>query len=458
MESSFSGLSTALTALVGQRRGLETTGQNVANANTDGYTRQRVDLSAIGGGVPALFSTWQGAGGGVTVSDVSRLRNAFLDTRQRSQHADGAFRTDQQQVYGQVETLLAEPTDTGLQSQLGDLWASFHDLANTPGDLAARAALLQQATTVAGTLNHTSTSINTLWSSTKDQFDAITSEVNSTASRVAELNQAVINSNQAGVPANELADQRDQMVLRLSELVGATGSVQPNGGLTVSVGGSVLVAGSTARQLAVTGAHLLSGVATAPVTLQWTDNNSTAAVQSGQAASVLQTLNSILPSYSARLDGVAGTIASYVNNQHAAGYDLNGNQGGPLFSGTTADSIQVAITDPTLVAASSTQGGTLDGANATALANLATASTGPDQAYRSVIADLAVTTQTANQRSTIQTVLSSNADAAVTSESGVNLDEEMTNLLSYQRAYQAAAKVMSAVDSMLDTLINRTGR
>ena len=458
MESTFSGLSTALSALVGQRRGLETTGENVANANTDGYTRQRTDLMAVGGGVPAIFSTWQGSGGGVTVAGVSRLRNAFLDSRQRSQHADGAFRADQQQVYGQVESLLAEPGDTGLQAQVGDLWASWHDVANAPGDLAARSALLQQATTVAATLNQSSTSLGTLWSTTRDQLDSLVSDVNSTSARVAELNQAVINSTQAGVPANELADQRDQLVVHLSELVGATATIQPNGGLTVSVGGSTVVAGSTARQIVSTGAHLLSGAVANPVALQWTDNNSTVAVPSGQGASVLQTLNNILPTQSSGLDAVASSLAAAVNTPHAAGYDLNGNPGGTFFSGTTADAIAVAITDPTLVAAASTPGATLDGGNATVIADISTAAVGPDSTYRAMIANLAVTAQTANQRSAIQTSLTSGADAAVTSESGVSLDEEMTNMLSYQRAYEAAAKVMTTIDSMLDTLINRTGR
>src|SRR6266480_2923594 len=107
MSGTFGGLSIALSALTAQRRGLDVTGQNIANANTDGYSRQRVDLQATGGSpVPATFAVWDGTGSGVTVADVSRLRDAFADARARSEHAGGSYLTAQQQVYSQVESLL----------------------------------------------------------------------------------------------------------------------------------------------------------------------------------------------------------------------------------------------------------------------------------------------------------------------------------------------------------------
>src|SRR5688572_5695302 len=101
--STFSGLSTALSALYAQRRGLDVTGQNVANANTAGYSRQRVDMQAVGGAtVPAVHSVWTGAGAGVNVTDVARIRDAFLESRGRAEHANGAYLNARQQVLAQV--------------------------------------------------------------------------------------------------------------------------------------------------------------------------------------------------------------------------------------------------------------------------------------------------------------------------------------------------------------------
>jgi flagellar hook-associated protein 1 FlgK len=174
---------------------------------------------------------------------------------------------------------------------------------------------------------------------------------------------------------------------------------------------------------------------------------------------VIGTLGATIPKYAAALDNVAATLAGMVNTQHAAGYDLNGNAGGPFFSGTTAAAITVAITDPKAVAAASTpstSGGNLDGANADKIATMSDLPTSADNVYKQMIADLGTNAHAANQRATIQANLTQAADAAVANVSGVSLDEEMTNMLTYQRGFEAAARVMSTVDSTLDTLINHT--
>jgi flagellar hook-associated protein 1 FlgK len=144
------GLNTALTALHAHRAGLDVTGQNIANANTEGYTRQRADLRAHGGPpVPAIHSTWPGAGGGVSVDDVVRLRDTFLENRGRSEHAQQAYLGTLDQAYGFVENILAEPSDTALAAQLSEFWAGWHDVANNPADLATRNQVLQRGAVVA---------------------------------------------------------------------------------------------------------------------------------------------------------------------------------------------------------------------------------------------------------------------------------------------------------------------
>jgi flagellar hook-associated protein 1 FlgK len=181
---------------------------------------------------------------------------------------------------------------------------------------------------------------------------------------------------------------------------------------------------------------------------------------------MVQTMNTVLPHYLGQLDSVAANLAAAVNTQHAAGYDKSGNAGGQFFVSAgggpvTAATISVGFTDPNLVAAaattSGTGGGTLDGSNADGVANIAKSAGGPDQAYRQLIADLGVAGQTADRQAGIQSSLTNSVDSARDAQSGVNLDEEMTNLITYQRAYQAAARVMNTIDAVLDTLINHTG-
>ncbi|NJC74186.1 flagellar hook-associated protein FlgK [Planosporangium thailandense] len=466
--STFSGLSGALSSLYAQRRGLDVTGQNIANANTDGYSRQRVDLQSVGGSaVPAMFSVSDGTAGGVTVSDVARIQDAFLEARGRIEHAQNTYLADQNRVYTNVQQAIGALNTTGLQKQLTDLWGAWHDLANQPGsaiDGATRGQVIARSQTVVDTLHATHDALASLYSTTREQLDSYVTEVNTTATQVAQLNQAVIRGTQAGLPVNELADQRDQLVMHLAELTGATAVPRANGSMDLLLGGSSLVSGDVARQIQVSGAGRLDDVATQPVTLSWTDNSAGVAGVGGQVASSLDALNTVIPNYSGQLDQVAVALHDTVNAQHMLGYDVNGNPGtaffGPVPPSTvavTAGSISVLITNTNDVAASSTPGGTRDGGNADLIAGIGTSAPGPDTAFRSLVANLGIAAQQADRRASVQDTLTKNVDSARTAQSGVNLDEEMTNLIAFQRAYQAASRVITTIDSTLDTLINHTG-
>ncbi|OIQ73516.1 flagellar hook-associated protein 1 [mine drainage metagenome] len=474
--SSFDGLSVALSSLYAQRRGLDVTGQNIANANTEGYSRQRVDMASVGApATPAIWSTWQGAGGGVTVQDITRLRDAFLEARGRTEQSTLSQVTTASGTLNQVQQMFPEPGTNGLQSILSQLWSGFSDLANNPGSSAARTQVLQQASATSNWLNQTHASLATQWSAMHDQANALASEVNSAAQGVADLNQAIQRATQSGLPANDLADQRDLLAMKLANLVGATSRVGPNGMLDVLVGGGSLVRGNVAQAVAFNSipARLEDVTTTAQVQLTWVKDGTQVPVSSGQAGAMLNGMNNVLPGYSARLDAVANSLATAVNTQHMAGFDLNGNPGTALFSSgaipapITAANITVAITNPTLLAASgvvtppippsTTPVPNLDGTNAMALSQIRGLTTGPDTVYRQLVVDLGVTTQSASRQVDTQKAISSQVDSARSSQAGVNIDEEMTNMISYQRAYEAAGRLMSAIDGTLDTLINHTG-
>ncbi|MDT5036153.1 MAG: flagellar hook-associated protein 1 [Micromonosporaceae bacterium] len=464
--STFSGLSGALTSLYAQRRGIDVAGQNIANANTEGYTRQRVNLQAVGGAPPSMYTNSHGPGQGVTVTGVTRIQDAFLETRGRLEHAQSAYLSDQDSVYARVQEAFGEPSDNGLQSQLSDLSAAWHDLANQPGDSAARTQVLARATNLTDSLHDSRSAMAYLFGTTREQLDAYATDINTSAAQVAALNQSIVSANLAGAPTNELADQRDTVVMHLSQLTGATGALRDNGSIDVLLSGGGLVNGSSSRRVSAAGATRLEDVTADPVGLQWADTRSPVSVDSGQVASMLKTVNSTLPGFVGQLDQVAAALANAVNDQHTSGYDRNGDAGVPLFvttggSAFTAANITVGITDPDLIAAAATTaggaGGTLNGDNADALAGLGTAVDSADTVYRQVVVSLGVAAQAADRRVGIQSSLTDDVDAARQAQSGVNLDEEMTNLMSFQRAYQAASRVINTIDSCLDTLINHTG-
>jgi flagellar hook-associated protein 1 len=457
--STFSGLSTALTSLYANRRAMEVTGQNIANASTEGYSRQRVDMRSIGGAtVPGIHAQAPPVGSGVSVEQVHRLNDAFLDNRSRIEHANAEYLGGKQQLLTRVEQVFGEPGDTAIQSQLAEMWNSFGDLTNRPGDPAARTVVLQRASVVVDSVRGAAQSMGSLWQTSREQLDTVVAEINTTAKGVAEMNRVVQVTTASGQPANEVADERDRLVMKLAELTGARGIAREDGSVDVLLGGASLVNGGDARTLEAVGARVMAEQATTPLQMRWTDNNTVAAIPSGKVAATLESLSVTLPDYMGQLDTVAAGLASAVNAQHTAGYDRDGNPGAAFFTGTTADTLQLAISDPDDVAAASTPGGSLAGGNADALADLAKLPDGPDKKYRQMVVDLGVFTQSVNRRTEIQTSVVQQIDTERAGQSGVNIDEEMTNLVAYERAYQAAAKVISTIDDMLDTLINRMGR
>jgi flagellar hook-associated protein 1 FlgK len=462
MSGSFSGLTTALSGLQAQRTAMDATGQNLANMATPGYSRQRAELTSVGPpSVTATWSSWSTAGNlntglGVAVTDITRFRDQFADQRMRTEHGVNSSLAQQAGTASRVEELLPEPSDTGLQSQLTAMWGAWSDVANNPGDLSARTALLHRASSVADTLRAASTGIASAWSDNRGKLDTVLTQVNNAADAVAKLNQSIATATDTGTPVNELKDQRDQLTLTLSELTGATATEQPDHTVTVSLGGAAMVSGITARHLAAGGATDLTGQSTSPVALTWTDDGSTASSGGGTVGGILTDLGSTLPGWSSQLDTVAATLINTVNQAHTSAYDLTGTPGGTFFAGSTAADIQVAITDPSTVAASANPAQQLDGSAAAGLAALASSATGADAGYHQLITALGTAVASANQRATAQAAVAQAADSDVDSASGVSLDEEMTNLLTEQRAYQAAAKVMSTADAMLDTLINHT--
>ena len=463
--STFSGLNTATTSLWAQRRALDVTGQNIANVNTEGYSRQRVDLEAIGGSVvPAFYSKSSGIGAGVSADDVIRIRDAFLEGRGHTEHANSARLVVEADTLEQVETAFREPGKTGIQSLLTEVWDGWEDVANQPDTDAARAQVIERLQTLVGGLQFSNASLEAQWTQTRENLDVLVKDVNESAATIAELNKAIRGATQAGLPSNDLADRRDVLIMKLADQVGA--SVRPGqyGTLDVVVGGMTLVSGSSANKLAVTGATDPKLVGSDPPQIRSAAGNYPVAVD-GTAGGQLSTLTTIIPKFRGQLNTIAESLANTLNAGQAAGFDLAGVTGGPILGpvgggpgSVTAANIKLAFTDPKLIAASGVGGAAnLDNSNADRIGKFRGQPAGVDANYRKMIVELGVQAAVAIRNTDIQAVITTQVDAARESVAGVNIDEEMTNMLSFQQAFNAASRMVTAIDETLDQLINRTG-
>jgi flagellar hook-associated protein FlgK len=449
--SDFAAINTALSSLYAQRRALQITGQNVANVNTEGYSRQRVEMTAESGPiVPALFSRWTGAGQGVRSGTITRLRDQFLELRGYQEHAVDAGLKRSQSVLSRVELAFDEPSDTGLSALLSDFFAGWDDVANNPTDLAARTQLVERGQTLATGFRQLDSSLDELRQTNIAELRSVVADVNASAARVAELNHGINSAVLAGFSANELMDQRDLLIAHMATQVGVTIRPSDNGAIDVFVGGTAIVQGTNAATLDVS-------IGTDPaqtVRVVWARDGLAAGV-TGDAGGILGAVNDVIPRYRAGLTAVAQQVADDVNGLHRTGFAADGTTGRDFFTmGPTGLDVNAAIAaDPNLVAAAAAAGAPLDGSLAQQVAEL----TGANDRYDQLVVGLGVESQAVNRRVEVQAAIVGHVDDVREATAGVNLDEEMAAMVQYQHAYEAAARFLTAVDQTLDTLINSTG-
>jgi flagellar hook-associated protein 1 FlgK len=462
--SDFSSLQTALSALMTHRRAIEVTANNVANANTTGYTRRRVDLEPTGGAVPAIFSKSTSDGNGVQINAVLRISDAFLDTKVRTETASAESDSTVAAALQGVEQIFPEPGTDGMAAQLGELWASWNDLVANPGSTAARAAVLQQASVVVDRFHEAATQLGQNRQQLVDQVGAVASKVNEYADRIAQLNDAIQSANVGGSSTADLEDQRGVLLDELSKYAAIDVRSSQSGKVDVTLDGTPLVSGVSAQHLAVT---QVADPALTPLGLQrvqmvWEVDGRPTSISGGQLAGNLTAANQSLPDAMNGLDAVAANLVSAVNTLHLAGKDLGGTTGRAFFdpTGTRASTLALS-TDvaglPANLAAASATGGALDTTVGQQIAALGLAPNGPDATYRSFVAQLGTQVAAANRGSDVQASIRDRTTSDRAAVTGVSIDEEMVGLVASQHAYSAAARVMTSVDEMLDTLINHTG-
>ena len=481
--SNFSDLGVGLSGLEAQQVGLDTVGQNVANANTPGYEEEEVELGAVGTVQHLGFdqSPLHLPGDGVDVEGVQRLDNTFLQAQSYTAQADQGLLTAQQSGLQSVQGNFPEPSSNGISGELTQFWQDWSSLANDPSDGSTRSVLVEDAGTLTSSLNQTSSALSTLSQQTVQDIQSTLVGVNQDASQIAALNQQIVQGTAGSGSVDELEDQRDELVSQLSNQLGVNVTYSSNGTVNVNSGGEALVSGVNYQKLSLSS----SGP---PYSLVWGNDQNTYQPSSGALAGKLDVVNNYIPGYQQGLDQVAQSLMGSVNKLMSTGYDLNGNQGVPFFLGTGAADIEVnpaIASNPSEIAAASSQSSAgvtnqdgsvaaevgelpnsqtvamLEPANGWASGGSApswsggttTTGTEADVAYNQLVTSVGQATSSANNQLSAQQTVTTNVNSALQSATGVNTDEEMAKMVMYQNAYDASAKFISIVETTLQSLI-----
>lgn len=468
--STFGALGTAYRGLSAAQQAMDLAGHNVANVGTTGYTRQRIEQSSIG--APAAMGLGLGgvqAGQGVSVDRIARLGDALVDASVRSTAASAAYTAQRTAAYDRIETTLAEPGDDGLSSRLDAFWSAWHDVANRPGDPGPASALLHAAGAVTSLLSSGRAALEGQWDAARSDASRMVASLDDAAAQVAALNADIRSTIARGGSANELVDARSRLTETISTLSGATVRDEADGTVTVYLGGNALVRGDVARAVVLTGAPSMAGAAGSPVRLEWADEpGREVGLEGGAVAGALSVLapaaggtGGAIAEAAASYDEVAVALATTVNAVHRAGQTSTGATGLDFFrldpALPPARGLGVVPTGPGGIATGAVGSGALDGSTADAIARLATGPGSADSRWAAFVMATGGAARAASQHAGIAESAATNAKQAQISGASVSLDEESVTLVAAQHAYQAAARVMTAIDEALDTLINRTG-
>jgi flagellar hook-associated protein 1 FlgK len=459
--SDFSALNTAITGLNAHRRRIDIISQNIANVETPGYHRQITELTSIQSSRSGLFSGPGGTHGGVDTS-VSRRWDQILDTNAKQERGRASSLETQANALVNLEANIGSFSSGGLAGRLQQLFNSFDDLANNPKDLAVRNVVLGNAEAVASAINLEGATIDAAHEDAVARAASFVDHLNNLASGIADLDRRIVPGTASGNPSNGLIDQRDRMATELAGLADVIVGYEAHGQIRLSLNGHDLVSDGSWRpvQLASTVDPALAPFGYQRISVQSGDGRNLD-IRSGAIHGALTVANDLVPEQRAALDAVGVSIATSVNALHSAGTSLDATTGNNLFdpAGTTALSFAVSadVAGQPLRLAASDGSGPLDNSVALSLARLGTDPTGPSAQHAELLTGLGNRVRLLSNSADTAVLASGRADDVLQSEVGVSLDEELADLVSAQRAYEASARMISAIDGMLDTLINRTG-
>jgi len=451
----FGTLNLATRSLQTQQTGIEVTGHNLANVNNPAYARQRVQIQTS----ITIASPLGPQGTGADAVAIQQLRDLLLDAQIRGEQSVGGYWGSQQSVLQNAQANLGEflSSSQGLSGALSELFNAFQEVATSPNALTEQ-ALINQALALTGKFNQVSQRLTDLGTTLNTSLNNDVRSVNDLLSDVAKLNdQIAAAENPNGGTANDLRDLREQKLEQLSQLVNIQTSSAPDGSINIAISGTQLVSGNQVIDTLETydpgnGNFLVRTATATPLTLTGGSIQGTIDARDGTLQDMRNDLNTL-----------AATLIAEVNNVHRNGFSASGTTGEDFFTGTDAATIGVNATlvnDPLRFQAAGVAGEPGDNSVALALARL-TSQTNPalgnqsfGDAYGQVVSNFGHALQNANGQLSDHDIVNTMLLQQRDSISGVSIDEEMTNLITFQKAYQASAKLVTTVDEMLDTILN----
>jgi flagellar hook-associated protein 1 len=473
-KSTFMGLNTALRGVLAHQHSLDVTGHNISNLSTQGYTRQRAEhvTAPAWSNSSAMSATTPGQmGTGVEILRIERLRDQFIDANLRQQFGrQGSAQAMVEQLM-QVESAFQEPGNNGLTALMNNFWSTMDAVASNPQNISARQAFAEAASALAAGFNQVSADLQGVAQQSDLRLNQTVLEINTITQRIAELNTEIRNAVERSHQPNDLLDERDRLMDGLSKLINfswtenaATGEVT----ITAFGGGSAI---------AIVDPTVAGGFAT--VDRAALDNAYLAGdLRSGRAfadQSLQSPVNGIIPGYIAQLDALVASFVAGVNTAHGAGFTLTGAAGGNIFDAAALTAATIRLDpgnniagNPLLVAAASSWIAPGEPGNGQNLRTMLDVIRNAPQGalggqswsgfYTSTITAVGSRSETAQRDMRNADILVDMGLARRDQVSGVSLDEEMSNMLRFQHAYNASARVMTTMDEMLDILINRMGR
>jgi flagellar hook-associated protein 1 FlgK len=452
------GLEIARKALSAYQLAINIHSSNIANVNTPGYSRRQPIFAE---GTPSNLSVGR-IGLGVDAQSIRRMRDTFLDSAYRGESSSYSRSDVLEQSLSEIEMVFNEPSGVGLGTALDEFWSGWQELANQPESTTARSLVLARGKTLCGSLNRMAGQFKSMREDLDREVVGQVDAVNNITSEIALLNGQIVEAEASGIEASDLRDRRDLMLDRLSEMVNIRAFEGSDGAVAVKLGAETLVERSTAVRLGVT-KRGSDGVVVSDVTIG--SGERVVSIQGGRLGGLLESRDRDIPHYLGHLDDLAATVVARVNEVHRSGYGLDGSGGRDFFdpSGVTAETISVsdaiAVGENLDLIAASADGTPGNSEIALAIADIrlerifgSDSGTSKDY-YSAVVGELGSEVSSATTEKEGRALLLQETDTRRESVKGVSIDEETTGLLASQHAYQAAVKLVSVVDELMENLL-----
>lgn len=442
-------MSIGLSGLQADQAALAVTANNIANSNTDGYSREVVNLSA---NAPTTEGSVQ-YGTGVTLTGFTSVRDQVLQMQIDQQTSQSKYTETQSNALQTAQTAFSNTTDN-ISTQMTSFFNDLSALSTNPSSTSLRQAVVSDASTLTNAFHTAAASLSSLQSSLNEAVPPSVDAINQLTAQVATLNAQITAARLAGQNTSTLQDKADQLISQLAQLTNLQTTNTSEGTTVTTSNGTPLVIGDKSYSLTtVTGTNGMQEVMA-------NGQDITSQITGGSLGGTLQVRDTAIPGFQSQLDTLASQFSTAVNTANAAGFDLTGAAGGNIFTTTTgtgaAASMAVAVTSGSQIAVSS-DGTTGSSGNLTNLLAVQTtklpSGTTPVDAYAQLVSSVGEAASQASSNNTVVNASLSQLQSQKSTVTGVSLDEETTNMVRYQMAYQASAKVINMVNTLANAVL-----